>query len=137
MEPTEVRVVLVALRRARKASASAGPGATEEIAMNIPTQTNDAESRIFPDSDEGLSRLSRRNVIFGAAAVVAALSLPKNGLASTSLSITDQGSKNNNGKDENMNSTTDIPETATTRMDEVSENSQRCRRVGISAASWR
>jgi hypothetical protein len=82
--------------------------------MNIPTQTNDVESRIPSDSEEGLSYLSRRNVIFGAAAVVATLSLPKNGLASTPLSMTDQPSKNNHGKDDRMNSTTDMPETAQT-----------------------
>ena len=89
-------------------------GATEELAMNIPTQTNDVKPRISPDSDEESSCLSRRNVILGAAAVVAAISLPKNSLASTSLSITDQPSKNNHGKDDNMNPTTDIPETAQT-----------------------
>jgi acyl dehydratase len=81
--------------------------------MNIPTQTNDAESVISPHSDEGSSCLSRRNMILGGAAVVAAISLPKNSLASTSLSTTDQPS-NNNGRDDNMNSTTDIPETAHT-----------------------
>src|ERR1700688_859861 len=90
------------------------PSATEEIAMNIPTQTNDAESGIFPDSNEGSSCLSRRNMILRGAAVVAAISLPKNSLASTTLSTTDQPSKNNDGKDDNMNSTTDIPETAHT-----------------------
>ena len=58
--------------------------------MNIPTQTNDAESGISPDSDEGLSCLSRRNMILGGAAVVAAISLPKNSLASMPLSTTDQ-----------------------------------------------
>jgi acyl dehydratase len=88
--------------------------------MKIPTKTNDAESRISPDSDEGSSCLSRRNVILGAAAVAAAISLPKNSLASTSISITDQPLmkdqplKNNNEKDSNMNSTIDIPETAQT-----------------------
>jgi acyl dehydratase len=82
--------------------------------MNIPTQTNDTDSGISPNSDEGSSRLSRRNVILGAAAVVAAISLPKNSLASTPLSTTDQPSKNNDGKDDNMNSTSDIPETAQT-----------------------
>src|SRR6266851_969866 len=87
------------------------PRATEEIAMNIPTQTNDAESGISPDSDERSSCLSRRNMILLGAAVVAAISLPKNSLASTPLSTTDQPSKNNDGKDDNMNSTTDIPET--------------------------
>jgi len=64
--------------------------------MNIPTQTNDAGSVISPDTDEGSSCLSRRNMILGAAAVVAAMSLPKNSLASTPLSTTDQPSKNNN-----------------------------------------
>jgi acyl dehydratase len=75
--------------------------------MNIPRQTNDTRSGISPDSDEGLSCISRRNVILGGAAVVAAMSLPNNSLAST----TGQPSKNNNGKDDNMNSSTDIPET--------------------------
>ena len=97
MAPAEVRVVLVASRKARKA-----------------TQTNDPESGIAPDTDEGSSCLSRRNMILGAAAVVAAMSLPKNSLASTPLSTTDQPSKNNNGNDDNMNSTTDIAETAHT-----------------------
>ena len=82
--------------------------------MNIPTQTNDAELGISPDSDEGSSCLSRRNMILGGVAVVAAISLPKNSLASTPLSTTDQTSKNNDGTDDNMNSTTDIPETAHT-----------------------
>ena len=82
--------------------------------MNMPTQMNDAESRISPDSDEGSSCLSRRNVILGAAAAVAAISLPKNSLASTLPSMKDQPSKSNDGKDDNMNSTTDIPETAQT-----------------------
>jgi acyl dehydratase len=81
--------------------------------MNIRTQTNDAESGISPDSDEGSSCLSRRNMILGGAAVVAAISLPKNSLASTPLSRTDQPSKNN-GKDDNVSSTADIPETAQT-----------------------
>src|ERR1700740_625914 len=53
-------------------------------------------------------------MILGGAAVVAAISLSKNSLASTPLSATDQPSKNNNGKDDNVNSTTDIPETAQT-----------------------
>src|ERR1700740_1961628 len=53
-------------------------------------------------------------MILGGAAVVAAISLSKNSLASTPLSATDQPSKNNNGKDDNVNSTTDIPETAHT-----------------------
>jgi acyl dehydratase len=82
--------------------------------MNIPRQTNDAGSVIAPDSDEGSSCLSRRSMILGGAAVVAAMSLPKNSLASTQLSTTDEPSKNNNGKDDNMNVTTDIPETAHT-----------------------
>ena len=93
MAPAEVRVVLVASRKARKA-----------------TQTNDPESGIAPDTDEGSSRLSRRNVIIGGVAVVAAINLPKNSLASTPLSTADQPSENNNGEDDNMNSTTDIPE---------------------------
>ena len=79
------------------------------IAMNIPTQTNDAESGISPDSDEGSNCLSRRNMIFGGAAVVAAISLPKNSLASTPLSTTEP-SRNNDGKDDKMISTTDIRE---------------------------
>jgi hypothetical protein len=41
--------------------------------MNMPTQTNDAESGIFRESDEGSSCLSRRNMILGGAAVVAAI----------------------------------------------------------------
>ena len=52
-----------------------------------------------PDSDEGSSCLSRRNMILGGAAVVAAISRPKNSLASTPLSTTDQTSKNNDGTD--------------------------------------
>jgi hypothetical protein len=61
------------------------PSATEQIAMNIPTQTNDVESGISPDSDEGSSRVSRRNMILGGVAVVATISMPKNSLASTPL----------------------------------------------------
>ena len=79
--------------------------------MNIPTQTNDAESGISRDSDEGSSCLSRRNMILGGAAVVAAISLPKNSLASTPLSTTEPP-RNKDGKDDKMNSTIDIPETA-------------------------
>jgi hypothetical protein len=82
--------------------------------MNIPTQTNDVESRMSPPSDEGSSCLSRRNVILGAAAAVAAISLPKNSPASTPLSMKEQPLKNNDGKDDNLNSTTDVPETAQT-----------------------
>jgi MaoC like domain len=82
--------------------------------MNMPTQTSDAGSAISHDSDEGSSCSSRRNMILGAAAAVAAMSLPKNSLASTPLSTTGQPSKNNNGEDDNMNSTTGIPETAHT-----------------------
>ncbi|MDT7817740.1 MAG: hypothetical protein QOJ42_7656 [Acidobacteriaceae bacterium] len=81
--------------------------------MNTPRQTNDARSGISPDSDEGSSCLSRRNMILRGAAVVAAMSLPKSSLASTPVSTTDEPSMNN-GKDDNMNSTTDIPETAHT-----------------------
>ena len=81
--------------------------------MNIPTQMNDPESGISLDSDEGSSCLSRREMILAGAAVVAAISLPKNSLASP-LSTTDQPWKNNHGKDDNVNSTTDIPETAQT-----------------------
>jgi acyl dehydratase len=80
--------------------------------MNIPTQMKYVESGISSDSDERSSRLSRRKVILGSAAVVAAMSLPKNGLASTPLSTMDQLSKNNDGKNDHMNSTTDIPEGA-------------------------
>jgi len=87
------------------------PKATEEIAMNMLTQTNDAGSGISPDSDERSSCLSRRNMILRGAAVVAAISLPKNSLASKPLSTTDQHSNNNNGEDDSMNSTTEIPET--------------------------
>jgi acyl dehydratase len=90
------------------------PSATEEISMNVSTQMNDPESGISPDSDEGSSCLSRRKMILGGAAVVAAISLPKNSLASTPLSTTDQPWKNNNGKDDNVNSTTDIPGTTQT-----------------------
>ena len=67
-----------------------------------------------PDSNERSSCLSRRNMILGGAAGVAATSLPKNSFASTPLSTTDQPSKNNDGRDDNMNSTTDVPETAHT-----------------------
>src|SRR5580700_7154391 len=80
----------------------------------MPTQTNDAKSGMSPDFDEGSSGLSRRNMILGGAAVAAAISLSKNSLASTPLSTTDQPWKNNNGMDDNVNSTTDIPETAQT-----------------------
>jgi hypothetical protein len=82
--------------------------------MNIPTQTNDAESGISPHSDDGSRRVSRRNLIFGGAAAVAAISLPKDSLASTPLSRAEQSSKNNNGKDDNVNSTADVAETAQT-----------------------
>jgi hypothetical protein len=53
-------------------------------------------------------------MILGGAAVVAAISLPRNSLASTPPSTADQPSENNNGEDDNMNSTTDIPEAAHT-----------------------
>jgi acyl dehydratase len=82
--------------------------------MNIPTQTNNAESGLSFHSDEGSSCVSRRNMILGGAAVLAAICLPKNSLAPTPLSRADQPPKNNNGKDDNMNSTTGIPETAQT-----------------------
>jgi acyl dehydratase len=82
----------------------------EEIAMNIATPTNDAESVMPPDSGAGSSCISRRNMILGGAAVAAAISLPKNSLASTPLSTVDQPSESNNGKDDNMNSTTVISE---------------------------
>ena len=49
-------------------------------------------------------------MILGGAAVVAAISLPNNSLASAPLSTTEL-SRNNEGKDDKMNSTTDIPET--------------------------
>jgi acyl dehydratase len=87
------------------------PKPTGDIAVNLLTKTNDARSGISPDSDKRSSRLSRRSVLLRGAAVVAAISLPENGLASTSLSTTDQPSKNNNGKDDSMNSTSEIPET--------------------------
>jgi hypothetical protein len=82
--------------------------------MNISPQKNDAESGISPDPDEGSSCLSRRNLILGSAAVVAAISLPKNNWASTPNSRTDQPSKNNNREDDNVNSAADLPETAQT-----------------------
>ncbi len=63
--------------------------------MNIPTQRNDAGSGISADSDEGSSCLSRRNMILRGAAAVAAISLPRNSLASTPLSTTDQPLKYN------------------------------------------
>jgi hypothetical protein len=53
-------------------------------------------------------------MILGGAAGVAATSLPKNSFASTPLSTTDQPSKNDDGRDDNMNSTTDVPETVHT-----------------------
>jgi XapX domain-containing protein len=90
------------------------PSATKGFAIKMPTQTSDAKSGMSPDFDEGSSGLSRRNMILGGAAVVAAISLPKNSLASTPLSTTDQPSKNNDGKDDNMNSTTDMAESAHT-----------------------
>jgi len=79
--------------------------------MNIPTQTNDAESGLSLHSGERSSCVSRRNMIFGGAAILATINLPKNSLASTPLSTTDQPSKDNNRKDDNVNSTADIPET--------------------------
>jgi acyl dehydratase len=82
--------------------------------MNIRTRTNDVEARISPDSDEGSSCLSRRNMILGGAAVAAAISLQKKGLASTPLSTTDRPSTNNKEKDDNMKLTTEVPETAQT-----------------------
>jgi acyl dehydratase len=53
-------------------------------------------------------------MILGGVAVVAAIRMPKKSLASTPHSSADQASKNINQKDDNMNSTTDIPETAQT-----------------------
>ena len=82
--------------------------------MNIGSPTNDARTSKSPDSDEGSSCLSLRNMILCGAAVVAAMSLPKNSVASTPLSTTDRPSKNNNEKDDDMKSTTDLPETAHT-----------------------
>ena len=82
--------------------------------MKMATQTNDTESGISPNTDEGSSCLSRRNMILGGAAAVAAISLPKKSLASTQLSTKNQASKNNSEKDDNMNSTTDIPGNAQT-----------------------
>ena len=81
----------------------------------------DSESGISPDSNQGSSCLSRRNMILGGAAVVAAISLPKNGSASTPLSTTGQLSKNNDGKDDSMNSTTEIPETARTHSSSIAK----------------
>jgi acyl dehydratase len=72
------------------------------------------KSGISSDPDEGSGWLSRRNLILGGAAVVASISLPKNSLASTTFSTIDQPLKNNDGKDNNMKSKTDIPETAQT-----------------------
>ena len=54
-----VVVRMVSLGKVRNAickHSTSLPSATEEIAMNIPTQTNDAESGISADSDEGASR---------------------------------------------------------------------------------
>ena len=62
------------------------PSATEQIAMKIPTPGNAAESGISSNTDDGSNCLSRRNLIFGGAAAVAAISMPKNSLASTPLS---------------------------------------------------
>jgi acyl dehydratase len=53
-------------------------------------------------------------MILSGAAVVAAISLQKNGLASTPLSTTDQPSTNNKEKVDNMNLTAEVPETAQT-----------------------
>jgi acyl dehydratase len=58
--------------------------------MNVTRQTNDVESGMSPDFDERSGCLSRRNVILGGAAVVAAVSLPKNSSGSTPVSMTDQ-----------------------------------------------
>jgi hypothetical protein len=71
--------------------------------MNIPTQRHNAGSGISPDSNQGSSCLSRRNMILRGAAVVAAISLPKNSVATAPLSTTHQPSKNNDGKYGNMN----------------------------------
>src|ERR1700722_8065106 len=78
--------------------------ATRDCAMNIPTRTNDAESAVSSDCNQGSSCLSRRNMIVRGAAVVAAISLPKNRLALTPLSATDQPPKNDNRKDASMDS---------------------------------
>jgi acyl dehydratase len=82
--------------------------------MNISAQTNDTHSSRSPHSDEGLSCLSRRSVILGAAAVIATVSLPEKGLASTPIAAAGKPSKGNHEKDDDMNGTTDLPETAPT-----------------------
>jgi len=54
-----VVVRMVSLGKGRNAickHSTSLPSATEEIAMNTQTQTNDAESGISADSDEGASR---------------------------------------------------------------------------------
>jgi acyl dehydratase len=53
-------------------------------------------------------------MILAGAAGVAATSLPKNSFASTPLSTTDQPSKNNDGRVDDMNSTTETRKTAHT-----------------------
>jgi acyl dehydratase len=53
-------------------------------------------------------------MILGSAAVLAAMSLPKNNLASTPPSTTDEPSKNKDGVDDNMSATTEISEDADT-----------------------
>ena len=65
-------------------------------------------------TDDGSMRLSRRNMILGGAAAAAAISLPRNGVASPPLSTTGQASSTNSGKDDSMNSTTGTPGTADT-----------------------
>src|ERR1700733_15876393 len=108
-----MNAIVVSSREARKAICKRStllPSPTEGIAMNIRTRTNDAKSGAAPDSDEESSCLSRRNMILGGAAVVAAISLQKNGLASTPLSTTGRPSTNNKEKDDNMNLTTEVPE---------------------------
>jgi hypothetical protein len=59
MKEKPVVVRMVSSRKVRNAickHSTSMSSATEEIAMNIPTQVNDAESGISADSDEGASR---------------------------------------------------------------------------------
>src|SRR5882757_10848393 len=112
-----MNAIVVSSREARKAickRSTSLPSPTEGIAMNIRMRTNDAKSGVAPDSCEESSCLSRRNMILSGAAAAAAISLQKNGLASTPLSTTDQPSTNNKEKVDNMNLTAEVPETAQT-----------------------
>jgi hypothetical protein len=59
LKEKSVVVRMVSLGKARNAickDSASLPSATEEIATNTQTQTNDAESGISADSDEGASR---------------------------------------------------------------------------------